>query len=138
MGKKGVARTLCTCSRCRLFEPCSGPGKCYSVQMNYGNCFRIFVHVFVFDLLSLLKKIKEAHEISKLSACVCVPIPVFDEDNHEGYAREILCGNVYILKLFMRKIGLHEGQWRTEGGLGVETHPKFRRPSKIVPNSTLL
>jgi len=44
-----------------------------------------------------------------------VSIPVFDGDDYEGYAREILCGNVYILKLFMRKIGLHEGQWRTEG-----------------------
>jgi len=30
-------------------------------------------------------------------------------------------------------------QWRTEGGWGVQTPtPKFRRPSKIVPNSTRL
>ena len=30
-------------------------------------------------------------------------------------------------------------QWRTKGGFGVFKHPappKFRRPSKIVPNST--
>jgi len=28
-------------------------------------------------------------------------------------------------------------QWRTEGGLGLQTPPsKFRRPSKIIPNST--
>lgn len=58
LGKKGVAGTLCVCSECCSFEPCSGPGKCYFVQMNYSNCFRIFVRVFMFNLLSLLKKIK--------------------------------------------------------------------------------
>ena len=31
-----------------------------------------------------------------------------------------------------------QNQWRTEGGLGCSTPPKFRRPSKIVPNSTRL
>jgi len=29
-------------------------------------------------------------------------------------------------------------QWRTVGGVGVQPPPKFRRPSKIVPNSTRL
>ena len=44
---------------------------------------------------------------------------------------------------FLKKIGnyqLPDRQWRMEGGLGgVQTpSPKFRRPSKILPNSTQL
>ena len=37
-------------------------------------------------------------------------------------------------------IGFSRGQWRIEGGLGCSKLPptKFRRPSKIVPNSTRL
>jgi len=43
----------------------------------------------------------------------------------------------------MRRLttGIRSQQWRTEGGLGGSTPspiPKFRRPSKIVPNSTRL
>jgi len=50
-----------------------------------------------------------------------------------------LCENMYTcFKRIFYILWMCEGQWRTGGGGWVQTLPKFRRPSKIMPNSTWL